>query len=134
MRFVERTSFRFRKGSERRRREGELNAFVLDLRGYARDWRHLEGQRRAADRGAQVSVDRDRLLVDELLREPVVDVRDVRVDLLAGSSRGRRELCGDVFFGRMISPSSPVEEERFADDRIDDALRSRLRRRSGPES
>jgi len=51
--------------------EQELNALVLDRRS-AHHGGHLEGQRRATDRGADV-LHRDRFLVDEFLADLVLD-------------------------------------------------------------
>ena len=99
--------------------EQELNALVLDRRA-AHHRGHLEGQRRATDRGAEL-VDRDRLLVDELLGEHVVDVGDVVDDLLASFGRGLRVLGGDLLLANGLAVLA-VEEERLADDGVDDAL------------
>jgi len=104
--------------------EEQLHALVLDRRS-AHHGGHLESERCPTDRGAQL-LHRDRLFVDELLGELVVDVGDVMNDGLARRGCGLCELRRDFFFANGLSVR-PIEEEGFADNRVDDSPELRLR-------
>ena len=104
--------------------EQELHALVLDGRA-AHDGRHLQGEGGAADGGAEL-LGRDGLLVEELLGERVVDVGDLVDDLVArGLGGALGVLGGDRLFADDLAVVA-VEEERLADDGVDDALERRL--------
>ena len=104
--------------------EQELNALVLDRRA-AHDRRHLQREGGAANGRSEI-LGGDRLLVEELLGEHVVDVGHLVDDVVASFGGLFGEFGRDRLLPHGLAVVA-VEIEGLADDRVDDPLERRLR-------